>query len=57
MKSIIDFLQDILMIKKTDTKHVGLSGFKMSTHKPLVNNCAKLPKKKVSISDLMRGAV
>ncbi len=56
MKEIINFIQEILMIKKQDTTFIGLSQFKYSKA-PIVEEKAPVKKREVKISDLMRKSV
>ena len=53
MKEFIDFIKDILMIKKEEKMFVGLSQFKYSKA-PVREQKAPVKKSEVKISDLMR---
>lgn len=53
MRAFIDFLKDILMIKKEDKVFIGLSQFKYSKA-PVTNDKPQIKKNEVKISDLMR---
>ncbi len=53
MKEFIDFLKDILMIKKEDKVFIGLSQFKYSKA-PVRDEKPQLKKSEIKISDLMR---
>lgn len=55
MDKILNFLQEILMIKKDDGIKVGLSQFKAIQAKP-VQKDVSIRTKDVKLSDLMRRA-
>lgn len=53
MGKILNFLQDILMLKKDDGIKVGLTQFKTAEIKPLKKDVS-IRTKDVKLSDLMR---
>ncbi len=56
MKDIINFFQEIFMIKKEETIFIGLSQFKTSKV-PIVPKKPQPKKSDVKLSDLMRRSV
>lgn len=53
MKEIINFIQDIFMLKDEDKTFIGLSQFRYSKA-PVVENKPPVKKSEIKISDLMR---
>lgn len=56
MDKIIDFFQEILMMKKDDGIKVGLTQFKQPEIKPVEKKDISIRTKDVKLSDLMRRA-
>jgi len=54
MDKVLNFLQDILMLKKDDGIKVGLSQFKTPEIKPVQPKDVSIRTKDVKLSDLMR---
>ncbi|MBS4760719.1 MAG: hypothetical protein KHX03_08500 [Clostridium sp.] len=55
MREIVDFMKELLLLKKEDKKLVGLTSFKRA-RKPVIPKARKKVSKEVKLSDLMRRA-
>lgn len=56
MDKVLNFLQDIFMLKKDDGIKVGLTQFKTAEIKPMPKDDVSIRTKDVKLSDLMRRA-
>lgn len=56
MEKVLNFLQDIFMLKKDDGIKVGLTQFKQLEPKPTIKKDVSIRTKDVKLSDLMRRA-
>lgn len=54
MNKILNFLQEILMLKKDDGIKIGLTQFKTPEFKPVKKKDVSIRTKDVKLSDLMR---
>lgn len=57
MRGIINFIQEILMIKKQDKIFIGLSQFKYSQAPVIEEDKTSIKKSEIKLSDLMRRTV